>query len=351
MENTQPKTHQELLAALKKQIEYYFSRENLSNDSYLVSLMDDSGYVSLERIACFHKVLALSNNMDDILEALKDSEVVVVDQESNRVRPAITFERKTIILRDVPKETTEEEIRSLFKGMGEVESAKMEFEGTWFVVMDSEKSAVAALELLRQRTLHDQAVKARLKNESYLKNLIKELTTSADGIPAEYLPMSNPPLFMGYGNPSMMMNFQQNAVFGQSFAASNENRGRKNRKEHKHRERRSRAVSQPKTVPALQSAEIFPPLVPTTSPQVGKIDVKYSYSEICEIVKGVKDLSCPPIASSGVESALVETANQELVQKGRTFSIDQALQRGCPRTMSVDSIDYTSMIQGEKINP
>lgn len=71
--------------------------------------------------------------------------------------------------------------------------------------------------------------------------------------------------------------------------------------------------------------------MPTTSPQVGKIDVKYSYSEICEIVKGVKDLSCPPIASTGVESALVETANQELVQKGRTFSIDQALQRGVGR--------------------
>lgn len=158
--------------------------------------------------------------MDDILEALKDSQVVVVDPESNRVRPAITFERKTIILRDVPKETTEEEIRSLFEGMGQVESAKMEFEGTWFVVMDSEKSAVAALELLRQRTLHDQAVKARLKNESYLKNLIKELTTSADGIPAEYLPMSSPPMFMGYGGPSLMMNFQQNAVFGQALAAA-----------------------------------------------------------------------------------------------------------------------------------
>ena len=105
-------------------------------------------------------------------------------------------------------------------------------------------------------------------------------------------------------------------------------RGRKGRKEFKHREHRPRAVSKPKVVPALQSAEIFPPLVPTTAPVVGPIDVKYSYKEICDIVKGVKDLSCPPIASAGVESALVETANQELVQKGRTFSIDQALQRG-----------------------
>ena len=41
--------------------------------------------------------------------------------------------------------------------------------------MKSEKEAIAALDILRQSTLHDQAVKARLKNESYLRNLMKEL--------------------------------------------------------------------------------------------------------------------------------------------------------------------------------
>lgn len=43
----------------------------------------------------------------------------------------------------------------------------------------------------------------------------------------------------------------------------------------------------------------------------------------------------------------METANQELVSKGRTFSIDQAIQQGVPRSMSVDSVDYTNMIQGD----
>ena len=56
---------------------------------------------------------------------------------------------------------------------------------------------------------------------------------------------------------------------------------------------------------------------------------------------------------------MVNVPNQDLVQKGRTFSIDQALEMGIaninimdscvgqPRTMSVDSIDYTSMFYGE----
>ena len=108
--------------------------------------MNDSGYVSLQSIAGFRKVMELSSKMEDILEALKDSKEVVVDAANLLIKPAITFERKTIILRDVPAETTEEEIRALFEGVGQIESLKMEFAGTWFVVMESEKVAIAALD-------------------------------------------------------------------------------------------------------------------------------------------------------------------------------------------------------------
>ena len=44
---------------------------------------------------------------------------------------------------------------------------------------------------------------------------------------------------------------------------------------------------------------------------------------------------------------MVETANQDLVSKGRTMSIDQAIQHGVPRSLSVDSVDYTNMLRGE----
>ena len=57
--------------------------------------------------------------------------------------------------------------------------------------MKSEKEAIAALDILRQSTLHDQAVKARLKNESYLRNLMKELNVNENGIPTEQSPMYN----------------------------------------------------------------------------------------------------------------------------------------------------------------
>ena len=103
----------------------------MSKDSYLISLMNDSGYVSLEVIAGFRKVKELSNNMEDIFEALKGSTMVVVDEANLLIKPSLVFERKTVILRDVPEQTTEEEIRALFEGVGVIESVKMEFVGTW----------------------------------------------------------------------------------------------------------------------------------------------------------------------------------------------------------------------------
>ena len=39
--------------------------------------------------------------------------------------------------------------------------------------------------------------------------------------------------------------------------------------------------------------------------------------------------------------------NNELVTKQRTFSIDQSIESGMPRTYSVDSVDYTTMLMGD----
>ena len=270
--------------------------------------MNDSGYVSLQSIAGFRKVMELSSKMEDILEALKDSKEVVVDAANLLIKPAITFERKTIILRDVPAETTEEEIRALFEGVGQIESLKMEFAGTWFVVMESEKVAIAALDVLRHRTLHDQSVKARLKNESYLKNLLKELSPSVDGIPAEFVVPAGmqPMMFMNYNGQAMMMPVLQPPMYGQSTSAAPvENRGgkkvrrdRKENRDHKKREHRPRTYSQPKVLPALQNAELFPPLVPTVAPTPVVIEKKYSAEDIRAIVKNMTDLSCPPVANN-----------------------------------------------------
>ena len=39
--------------------------------------------------------------------------------------------------------------------------------------------------------------------------------------------------------------------------------------------------------------------------------------------------------------------NAELASKQRTQSIDQTIEMGKPRTYSVDSVDYTTMLMGD----
>ncbi|KAM7168083.1 la-related protein 1B isoform 4-T4 [Macrochelys suwanniensis] len=70
---------------IKHQIEYYFSIENLERDFFLRRKMDQQGFLPISLIASFHRVQALTTNVNLILEALKDStEVEIVDQKMRK---------------------------------------------------------------------------------------------------------------------------------------------------------------------------------------------------------------------------------------------------------------------------
>ncbi|OCT99810.1 hypothetical protein XELAEV_18005591mg [Xenopus laevis] len=70
---------------LKRQIEYYFSTENLEKDFFLRRKMDLQGFLPISLIAGFYRVQSLTTDVDLICEALKDSAVVeIVDQKIRR---------------------------------------------------------------------------------------------------------------------------------------------------------------------------------------------------------------------------------------------------------------------------
>jgi la-related protein 4 len=78
--------------ALKNQVEFYFSKANLANDSYLVSQMNAQmyviqtkmqnlsskcyRYVPVEVIIGFSKIKQLTNDAKLVVEAIRDSNVV-----------------------------------------------------------------------------------------------------------------------------------------------------------------------------------------------------------------------------------------------------------------------------------
>lgn len=73
-----------LRADIVKQIEYYFSIENLQKDHHLISLMDDQGWVPITKIADFNRVKRMTTSVPFILDALQGSSVVEV--QGDRVR-------------------------------------------------------------------------------------------------------------------------------------------------------------------------------------------------------------------------------------------------------------------------
>lgn len=67
-----------LKQALAAQLEYYFSRENLANDAYLVSQMDGDQYVPIWTVANFNQIKKLTTDIKLITEVLKESPNVQV---------------------------------------------------------------------------------------------------------------------------------------------------------------------------------------------------------------------------------------------------------------------------------
>ncbi|KAJ1217039.1 hypothetical protein NDU88_004635 [Pleurodeles waltl] len=63
---------------IKRQIEYYFSPENLERDFFLRRKMDVKGFLPVSLIASFHRVQALTTDVNIILEALSSSSVVEI---------------------------------------------------------------------------------------------------------------------------------------------------------------------------------------------------------------------------------------------------------------------------------
>ncbi|KAJ0445488.1 putative la-type HTH domain, winged helix-like DNA-binding domain superfamily [Helianthus annuus] len=75
-----------LHGTIVKQIEYYFSNENLVKDTYLRRNMDAQGWVPVNLIAGFKKVSCLTDNAQLILDVMRQSTVVEVQGDKMRRR-------------------------------------------------------------------------------------------------------------------------------------------------------------------------------------------------------------------------------------------------------------------------
>lgn len=84
-------------------------RENLANDTYLLSQMDNDQYVPIWTVANFNQVKKLTKDIKLITEVLRESPNVQVDEEGIKVRP--NHKRCIVILREIPDSTPLEEVK------------------------------------------------------------------------------------------------------------------------------------------------------------------------------------------------------------------------------------------------
>ncbi|KAM9860175.1 la-related protein 4 [Aulostomus maculatus] len=198
--NEQPLSGDSLRESLKKQLEFCFSRENLSKDLYLISQMDSDQFVPIWTIACMEDVKALTTDMDLILEVLQESPLVQVDETGEKVRP--NYSRSIIILREVPETTPVEEVESLFTNDNcpKVLSVEFAHNSNWYITFQSDMDALQAYRYLREevKVFQGKPIMARIKafNTFFGKNGFRSVDSSVYSQSAQPQAPYSSPVYM-----------------------------------------------------------------------------------------------------------------------------------------------------------
>lgn len=203
-----PLEYDDLIVAVRKQIEYYFSKENLQQDAFLTSHMDASMSVPISVVMKFSKMKALTQDEAIVTKALENSNISIVD---GKIKASVKAGgRSTIILREIPSNAPEEEVRAIFSydGCKPISSMRSDIGDTWFVTMESEEDAKDTLLDLRlkKRTFRGNSVKSRMKTETIVRSFFPmQQQVSPPVYPGMAFPFMGGPVPMGFGTPYGMM--------------------------------------------------------------------------------------------------------------------------------------------------
>jgi hypothetical protein len=121
-------------------------------------------------VANFKMMKTLTEDVSSIVEAVKSSKQVSLDETGTKIKPNFTIARNTVILRDIPSSTPEEEVKGLFSDKNPPLSVRSDIGDTWFVVFETDELALEALEYIRTKTFRDKPIHARIKSDNLLKS-------------------------------------------------------------------------------------------------------------------------------------------------------------------------------------
>ncbi|CAH8363718.1 unnamed protein product [Eruca vesicaria subsp. sativa] len=123
----------ELKKKIIRQVEYYFSDENLPTDKFLLNAMkkNKKGFVPISTLATFHKMKKLTRDHAFIVSALKESSFLVVSSDEKKVKrlsplPEVRDPKIfTVLVENLPEDHSEENIRAIFIKAGSIKSVSI----------------------------------------------------------------------------------------------------------------------------------------------------------------------------------------------------------------------------------
>ncbi|XP_039033955.1 la-related protein 6A-like isoform X2 [Hibiscus syriacus] len=118
-----------------KQVEYYFSDENLPTDKYMMSLIkkNKEGFVSISMIASFRRMKRLTRSYPSIVASLKESSMLVLSSDGKKVKrrnPLPPIEVRdpklfTVLIENLPEDHSVENIWRIFGEVGHIKNISL----------------------------------------------------------------------------------------------------------------------------------------------------------------------------------------------------------------------------------
>uniref|UniRef100_A0A3Q3FYT7 La-related protein 7 n=1 Tax=Labrus bergylta TaxID=56723 RepID=A0A3Q3FYT7_9LABR len=153
-----------LLGDVKKQVEFWFGDVNLHKDRFLRKLLDESedGYLDISVLASFNRMKTLTTDTKLIARALKNSSVVEVNLEGNKVRRQLPIgdvpnnvDSRTVYVELLPRDVDHSWVEKVFTKCGNVVYISIprykssgDPKGFAFVEFENEEQAQKAIEML-----------------------------------------------------------------------------------------------------------------------------------------------------------------------------------------------------------
>ncbi|XP_059392099.1 la-related protein 7 isoform X2 [Carassius carassius] len=154
----------QLLAEVKKQVEFWFGDVNLHKDRFMKNVIEQSrdGYVDISMLASFNRMKKLTTDVKLIARALKNSAIVEVNLQGTHVRRKDPLgespkdvDNRTVYVELLPKSVTHVWLERVFSKCGNVVYVSLPRykstghpKGFAFVEFETEEQAQKAIEML-----------------------------------------------------------------------------------------------------------------------------------------------------------------------------------------------------------